>query len=44
MISDRHIQTYIAGQNRITEALAHDHDDDLASLGDEYRDRREVAR
>lgn len=40
MISDRHIQTYIAGQNRITEALAHDHDDDLAHEGDDHRDEQ----
>ena len=41
MISDRYITTYMAGQARITEALAGAHDDDLAAAGDDYRDRRD---
>lgn len=44
MISDRYIATYQAGQSRIGDALNNYHDDDLAARGDEYRDRRDVAR
>lgn len=44
MTADRYIETFIAGQNRITEALDHDHDDDLAHEGDQFRDKREVTR
>lgn len=41
MISGRHIDTYMAGQQRITDALASIGDDDIAHRGDEWRDRLE---
>lgn len=40
MIADRYIETFMAGQGRVTEliAAATAHDDELAHQGDEMRD------
>lgn len=38
-----YVAEFHAAQERITDAIAgYDHDDDLASFGDDYRGRRKV--